>query len=80
MRYNDTMATKKTTKTRASNAEARATTSKKSPAKKRVVKRAVKSTKVDYYPNRMTVAISALAGTLLMLITLISVLGATGKL
>jgi hypothetical protein len=33
------------------------------------------STKVDYYPNRMTVAISALAGTLLVLLALIAVLG-----
>lgn len=33
------------------------------------------SNKVDYYPNRMTVAISALAGTLLVLFALIAVLG-----
>lgn len=41
------------------------------------VRRAVplKSTKVDYYPNRMTVAVSALAGTLLVLLALIAVLG-----
>ena len=31
--------------------------------------------KVDIYPNRMTVAISALAGTLLVLVTIIAVLG-----
>lgn len=53
----------------------RAATSKKpaGPRKKRPVVAA--STKVDYYPNRMTVAISALAGTLLVLIALIAVLG-----
>ena len=52
---------------------------KKSPAKtaktKRVVKSsAKKSTKVDYYPNRMTFAVSALAGTILVLISLITVI------
>lgn len=34
-----------------------------------------KSQKVDYYPNRMTVAISALAGTILVLVAVIAVLG-----
>lgn len=38
-------------------------------------KSAAKSTKVDYYPNRMTLAVSVLAGTLLVLITIIAVLG-----
>jgi len=33
------------------------------------------SQKVDYYPNRMTLAISALAGTLIVLLALIAVLG-----
>lgn len=48
---------------------------KKTP-RKPAVKAAVKSSnKVDYYPNRMTVAISALAGTLLVLLALIAVLG-----
>jgi hypothetical protein len=37
--------------------------------------KAVVSNKVDYYPNRMTVAVSALAGTLLVLFSLIAVLG-----
>lgn len=41
--------------------------------RKRVV--ATVSDKVDYYPNRMTVAISALAGTLIVLFALIAVLG-----
>lgn len=59
---------KKTTK--ASNAKRSAT--KKTASKSRPVK----STKVDYYPNRMTVAISALAGTALVLLALISVYGA----
>ncbi len=36
---------------------------------------AQKSTKVDYYPNRMTVAVSALAGTVLVLVAVIAVLG-----
>lgn len=47
------------------------TTSRKSTAKEK----AVVSTKVDYYPNRMTVAVSALAGTLLVLFAIIAVLG-----
>lgn len=34
-----------------------------------------KSQKVDYYPNRMTVAVSALAGTILVLVAVIAVLG-----
>ncbi|HRC28197.1 MAG TPA: hypothetical protein PKV96_02300 [Candidatus Saccharimonas sp.] len=33
------------------------------------------SQKVDYYPNRMTVAVSALAGTILVLLAIIAVLG-----
>lgn len=57
---------------------------KKTATKKVVKKTAVKkvtkpskavSQKVDYYPNRMTVAVSALAGTLLVLLALIAVLG-----
>lgn len=58
------------------------TVSKKTSPKKKVApKKAVKkstvpvSQKVDYYPNRMTVAVAALAGTLLILISLIAVLG-----
>jgi hypothetical protein len=54
----------------------------KKPAKKVSSKRTTKvaktvavSNKVDYYPNRMTVAVSALAGTLLVLFALIAVLG-----
>jgi hypothetical protein len=42
---------------------------------KRTVSAPVVSNKVDYYPNRMTVAVSALAGTLLVLFALIAVLG-----
>jgi len=33
------------------------------------------SQKVDFYPNRMTVAVSALAGSILVLVTLIAVIG-----
>ncbi|NCU37896.1 hypothetical protein EOL96_02455 [Candidatus Saccharibacteria bacterium] len=44
------------------------------PKKRKTV--ATTPAKVDYYPNRMTVAISALAGTLLVLLALIAVLGA----
>ena len=54
----------------------------KKPVKASVKSKAVKKTakvsranKVDYYPNRMTVAVSALAGTLLVLFALIAVLG-----
>jgi hypothetical protein len=64
--------TKKTVKKTAVKAKA-------SPAVKKPVARkktaAAVSTKVDYYPNRMTVAVSALAGTLLVLFALIAVLG-----
>lgn len=48
-------------------------TIKKTAAKRKP--RASVSNKVDYYPNRMTVAVSALAGTLLVLFALIAVLG-----
>ena len=56
---------------------------KKAPVKKTVkktaqVRRKVKvaaPSKVDYYPNRMTVAVSALAGTLIVLFAIIAVLG-----
>ena len=58
------------------------TASTKKPVKKTPAKRVTKtakavtvSNKVDYYPNRMTVAVSALAGTLLVLFALIAVLG-----
>lgn len=60
----------------------------KSPAKKttkkvtksaavKTVKKPVAQapTKVDIYPNRMTLAISALAGTMIVLLSLIAVLG-----
>jgi len=56
-----------------------AATAKNTEAKKRVArkKQPVKSTRqrVDIYPNRMTLAISALAGTLIVLLALIAVLG-----
>lgn len=50
----------------------KAVSKKRSTAKKQT---ATAPQKVDYYPNRMTLAISALAGTLLVLIALIAVLG-----
>ncbi len=61
----------------------KATKTKKKPAVKKpsVTARVRKSPKasgpkkVDYYPNRMTLAVSALAGTLLVLLALITVLG-----
>ena len=62
---------------KASTSSKKATTKKslkKAPVTKRKAK-AVVSTKVDYYPNRMTVAVSALAGTLLVLFAIIAVLG-----
>lgn len=65
---------------KAANASKKATVKPKKSVKKtstkRVVVKAPVSQKVDYYPNRMTVAISALAGTLLVLFALIAVLGA----
>ena len=47
----------------------------KAKATKKIAKKVVKkSDKVDYYPNRMTFAVSALAATILVLISLITVL------
>jgi len=50
---------------------------KTAPKKRSMVKKPVEGAqqKVDYYPNRMTLAISALAGTLIVLLALIAVLG-----
>lgn len=53
----------------------KASVKKKSATKKVVKKAAPASQKVDFYPNRMTVAVAALAGTLLVLVSLIAVLG-----
>lgn len=76
--YTNGMA-KKTTTTRATSASTAKTavkkpvgTPKRATGKKPA--RAV-SNKVDYYPNRMTVAVSALAGTMLVLLAIIAVLG-----
>lgn len=44
--------------------------------KRSTTKKAAVPQKVDYYPNRMTLAVSALAGTLIVLLALIAVLGA----
>jgi hypothetical protein len=60
-----------------STAKAAVATKKTAPKKRSTAKNQIVSApqKVDYYPNRMTLAISALAGTLLVLIALIAVLG-----
>ena len=69
------MATKTTTggKKRASAAKKPSTRKKSTAAAK-----AKKVRKVDIYPNRMTVAVSALAGTVLLLVTIIAALGSRG--
>lgn len=64
-------ASKKTT-AKSTTTVKKAATKKRSAAKKQV---ASAPQKVDYYPNRMTLAISALAGTLIVLLALIAVLG-----
>lgn len=56
----------------------RPTAAKKSAPRKKTTTAKKRSEKVDIYPNRMTVAISALAGTLLILVTIIAVLGSRG--
>jgi hypothetical protein len=66
------MATKSTSKKKSVSTK-KASASKAAP-KKKPVSRPVVSDKVDYYPNRMTVAISMLAGSLLVLLALIAVL------
>ena len=63
---------KKTTKKPAAKRTAKSVAAKK-PAVSRA--RTAKRDTVDYYPNRMTVAISALAGTILVLLAIITVLG-----
>ena len=65
---------KKTTKTPAKKPVA----AKKKAAATRKKVAAKPSQKVDFYPNRMTVAVSVLAGTLLVLVTMIAVLGSRG--
>ncbi len=56
----------------------KAPVSRMKPAKKVVRSKRAASDTVDFYPNRMTVAVSALAGTLLVLLALIAVLGSKG--
>ncbi len=70
------MVTRKTTK-KSTPAKTKVATVRKKPAAKSAKKSAA-PTKVDYYPNRMTLAISVLAVTVLLLVTIISVLGARG--
>lgn len=69
------MATKITT-----SGKKRASAAKKPSARKKstAAAKAKKVQKVDIYPNRMTVAISALAGTVLLLVTIIAALGSRG--
>ena len=66
------MATKQITKKSTTTAN-----KKVAPAKKRSTavsaKKAPESHKVDYYPNRMTLAVSALAGTSIVLFILLAV-------
>jgi len=72
---------KSTTKTPASPkksaAKSAAVAKKTVPKKRTTAKKQAAATpqKVDYYPNRMALAISALAGTLIVLLALIAVLG-----
>lgn len=79
LNYNAVMATKQPTKKpstktkKTSVSTSKKTTVKRAATKKRAVVPA--SHKVDFYPNRMTVAVSALAGSVLVLVTLIAVLG-----
>lgn len=61
-------------KTVKSSKQAASRKSTKDPKKVSTTKKR-QSNKVDYYPNRMTLAVSVLAGTMLVLITLIAVLG-----
>ena len=69
------MATKITT-----SGKKRASAAKKPSARKKstAAAKAKKVQKVDIYPNRMTVAVSALAGTVLLLVTIIAALGSRG--
>lgn len=84
--YTMDMATKATTKKTVKKAPAAKAAATKKPKKqaravakkKPTAARATVSNKVDYYPNRMTVAVSALAGTILVLVAVIAVLGSRG--
>lgn len=68
-------ATKKTSQAKKSSTTKRSssTSAKKGTARKTSSAK-TSSQKVDYYPNRMTVAVSALAGTVLVLISVITVM------
>ncbi len=74
--YNMTMVTKKSTPAKKQAAAKKPAVRKKAAAAK--VKKVSKVQKVDIYPNRMTVAVSALAGTVLLLVTIIAAFGARG--
>lgn len=66
--YTESMV-KKTTKSSAKKATTTKKVVKKSPVRK------ARTNKVDYYPNRMTLAVSVLGGVSLVLLALIAVLG-----
>lgn len=70
------MVTKKSTPAKKQAATKKSVVHKKADSTK--AKKAPKVQKVDIYPNRMTVAVSALAGTVLLLVTIIAALGARG--
>lgn len=65
------MATKKTT-TRTTKTTVKKPTAK---SKRTVAPKSPRTDKVDYYPNRMTVGVSVLAGTVLVLMAVIAVFG-----
>lgn len=67
------MATKSVKKAPAKRTTKSTSAVKKTAAKKHSAR--ATSSRVDYYPNRMTVAVSALAGTVLVLLAVITVLG-----
>lgn len=78
LNYNASMATKQSTKRTSTKTKKAPSQAPSKVASKRVSAKKQTTTmtqKVDYYPNRMTVAISALAGSILVLVTLIAVLG-----
>lgn len=67
-----------TKRTPAKKPAAKSAAARQKPSRPAKSKKPTTPPKVDIYPNRMTVAISALAGTLLVLVTIIAVLGSRG--
>lgn len=66
---------KSAVKSTSASAKKKAPSAKSKTRSKRVSTSAPKVQRVDFYPNRMTVAVSVLAGTILVLVTIIAVLG-----